>query len=516
MLDATRNGADRASQLTIGELLRVQARIKPDAIAVVDKGREYTYSHFNARTNQAANFLSARGVRHGDRIAVLSENRVEFVELMFAAAKLGVIICALNWRLAAAELRHCIDLVQPKLMFVSPRFSNLMSEATSGEARPVTFGNSYEDYLQAGSKGEPEIGARPEDGLLILYTSGTTGLPKGALMSHRAEVARMQVSCIDMSLAPGDAFVAWTPMFHMVSTEMLIQVMCLGGKVIIVDGYQLDVLLELIRTQPQWWLILLPGVIQEVVDALRQRNLTPAGLKRIGSMADLVPRHLLAEVTTLLRAPYANTFGSTESGIPPCSGGFIPIGASPDKLSKQQNVLCDLKLVDENDNEVPDGHAGEAAVRGPTVFSGYWNDPKANDAVFRGGWFHMGDVFVRNEQGTLDFTDRVKYLIKSGGENIYPAEIERILLSDPRVDEAIVVRKRDDHWGEIPIAFVSRNDKRLTAEDLLAACRKALAGYKMPKGVHFVSMDEWPRNVTGKIQRDKVEAWFASGIPVER
>ncbi len=151
-----------------------------------------------------------------------------------------------------------------------------------------------------------------------------------------------------------------------------------------------------------------------------------------------------------------------------------------------------MRLVDANDDDVPDGSPGELCMRGPTLFSGYWRAPDVNANDFRGGWFHMGDVFVRNADGTLDFVDRVKYLIKSGGENVYPAEIERVLLQDPRVADAAVVRQRDAKWGEVPVAFVARRDDTLTADDLRARCRAELAGYKQPKEIHFIADERIP------------------------
>ena len=144
-------------------------------------------------------------------------------------------------------------------------------------------------------------------------------------------------------------------------------------------------------------------------------------------------------------------------------------------------------------------------MRGPTLFSGYWQAPAVNAKDFRGGWFHMGDVFVRNADGTLDFVDRVKYMIKSGGENIYPAEIERVMLQDSRVADAAVVRRADQHWGEVPIAFVARRDESLTENDLYSRCRQQLAGYKQPKGIHFIALEEFPRSASGKIQHHELE-----------
>ncbi len=497
-----------SSQVTIGDLLRVRARIQPNAVAIEDGDRTCTYAHFNARVNRLANALASLGVGHGDRVAILSENRAEYMELAFAAGKLGAIFCALNWRLAPPELEHCIQLTTPNVALVSPRHRDQLLAVEHGLTHIVELGSAYEELLNRAVDREPGVPVHPEDGLVIIYTSGTTGLPKGALISHRAELARLQLLSLDMRLTPGDTFVAWPPMFHMASTDQGIAMLCSGGKLVIVDGFDPDRLADLAAAQPIWWLILMPGMIEQVAEAVKKRNLKPAGIKLIGAMADLVPRHQIAEITELLQAPYANTFGATETGAPPASAGQIPVGVVPDSLSKRQSSMCDLRLVGADGNDVPDGQPGEAAVRGPTMFSGYWNAPEVNAQDFRGGWFHMGDAFVRNPDGTLDFVDRVKYLIKSGGENIYPAEIERVLLADARVDDAVVVRKPDARWGEVPVAFVAANDATLTADTLAQACRQALAGYKQPKEFRFVAVDDLPRSTTGKIQRHEVEKWL--------
>ena len=182
----------------------------------------------------------------------------------------------------------------------------------------------------------------------------------------------------------------------------------------------------------------------------------------------------------------------------------------PSKLSKKQSPYCEVRLVDADDNDVPNGTPGELCMRGPTLFSGYWRAPEANAHDFRGGWFHMGDVFVRNADASLDFVDRVKYLIKSGGENVYPAEIERVLLSDPRVADAAVVRRPDPKWGEVPVAFVARRDEALEADELSALCRTQLAGYKQPKEIRFIAFDEFPRSASGKVQRHELEKRLAT------
>jgi fatty-acyl-CoA synthase len=230
-------------------------------------------------------------------------------------------------------------------------------------------------------------------------------------------------------------------------------------------------------------------------------------------MADLVPRQQIAEVSGLLGAPFLNSFGSTETGLPPATGSRIAPGEAPEQLAKRQSAFCEVRLVDAEDADVPEGTPGELAIRAGTLFSGYWNAPEANARDFRGGWFHMGDVFRRNADGTLDFVDRVKYLIKSGGENIYPAEIEQVLLADARIADAVVVRRRDDAWGEVPVAFVARRDPALDAAQVLALCRDKLAGYKRPREVRFIELGDFPRSTSGKIQRHELEARLALAKP---
>ena len=501
-----------AASLTVGEMLTVQAARTPAAVAVEGEGQALTYAQFNARVNRLAHVLTSLGVRHGERVAILSENRSEFLEAAFACAKLGSILCALNWRLADPELEHCIKLTAPMAALVSPRFASNLGRAghgaeTIGE-NIVEFGADYEGRLEKAPDTEPACRVRPEDGLYILYTSGTTGLPKGALISHRAEIARMQVNTMDMGLKSGDTFLAWPPMFHMASLDQATHLLCSGGRVIVMEGFDAERVCAIAAERPLWWLALLPGMVDVMIEEARRRNLKPLDILQVGAMADLVPLHQIAEVTRLLDAPYINSFGSTETGLPPLSAAKLPIGEIPASLSKRPSSMCAFRLVDPADNDVPDGAPGELAFRGPTLFSGYWNAPETNEKDFRGGWFHLGDMFIRNGNGSYDFVDRVKYMIKSGGESIFPAEIERVLLSDPRVDDAVVVRRQDDKWGEVPVAFIASKDDSLTAEDLSKRCRSELAGYKQPKEFRFVAFDDLPRSTTGKIQRHEVEKWL--------
>jgi fatty-acyl-CoA synthase len=491
----------RASRSTVASLFAAQARLHPQRVAIADGDRQISYQALDERSRRLASLLAARGVGRGDRIALLSENRAEVLELFLAAARLGAIVACQNWRLAAPELDHCVRLVAPIASVVSPRHAAALPGA-------LVLGDDYERALAAASADAVPAQVDPEDPLLILYTSGTTGLPKGAVISHRAQVVRNLVTRAEFAVAPDDTFVAWSPLYHMGAVDNSLGTLMSGGKVIVVPGFDAERLAEVVEHEPLGWLLLMPGMVGRFARVLAGRPVR--GVRVCGVMADLVPPSEIAAITTLLRAPYANTFGATETGCPPCSSSLIPVGVAPSRLSKQQSPFCEIRLVDADDRDVPDGSPGELAMRGPTLFSGYWNQPDVNRHDFRGGWFHMGDVFVRNPDGTLDFVDRVKYLIKSGGENIYPAEIERVMLQDPRVAEVAVVRAKDPRWGEVPVAFVARRDPSLDEAALGALCRAQLAGYKQPKGIYFIALESFPRSASGKVQRHELE----SRIPV--
>ncbi len=500
----TLSPVDAAGRTTVGSLLREQAGIRGDAPAVEDARVTWTYAAFNRRVNRLAHALSGYGIGRGDRIAILSENRAEYVELEFACAKIGAIFAALNWRLSADELDYCLTLTRPRIAFASPRFADHLDLPSRPRRAPV-FGDDYEAMLASASETEPPDVAQPEDGLAILYTGGTTGRPKGALISHRAFIARVLVFTADLGLSRAGAFPAWAPMFHMASTDLAIGSLLIGGRVIQIDGFDLDHLWRIIPDNRLTWLVLMPGIYDRLIDRLGTDPLTPSGIQFLGAMADLTPRQAIATVSRQLAAPFLNSFGSTETGIPPTSASMFRPGEVPERLSKRQNSLCEVRLMGSDGTPVADGETGEMAVRGPTLFSGYWDAEEVNAEVFRGGWFHMGDMFRRETDGTYDFVDRAKYMIKSGGENIYPAEIERVLCMDKRVVEAAVVRRRDDQWGEVPVAFVVRADDRLDADVLMTLCREHLAGYKRPNDIRFIDADALPRSTSGKIQRHLLE-----------
>jgi len=495
-----------AAHLGVADLLRKRALERPNAPALTDGRVTYGYAELDERTRVLASALEAAGVAPGDRVALLSENRIEYIELELAAAVLGAAVACLNWRLSDDELRHCIRLVSPVLAVVSPRFAQALARIDHGAPRVVALGPDFERLRAQGRSDAVERGVEPESGLVILYTSGTTGMPKGALVSQRAMVARAMVFAADFGIDGRHSFLAWSPLFHMAATDHALATLMLGGKVIVRDGLDVSTICDLLARERMGWLVAMPGMIEQLIEGLKAHAGPIIPPVMVGAMADLVPRHQIAELTRLIGAPYLNSFGSTETGIPPASAVLLPPGEVPESLSKRESGLCRIRLVDREDRDVALETPGELIIRGPTLFSGYWNAAETNARDFRGGWFHLGDMFVRHADGSLDFVDRVKYMIKSGGENIYPAEIERVLLTHPAVADAAVMRKADARWGEVPVAFVALKEGEGDVAALAAWCRERLAHYKVPREFRFIAFGDFPRSSTGKIQRHEIEA----------
>ncbi|MDB5672718.1 MAG: acid--CoA ligase [Alphaproteobacteria bacterium] len=485
-----------AEGTNVYSLIAMRARSRPDAPALIAGPTRIGYAELIATADAIAADLAARGIRRGDRVAILSENRIEYTLTQIACAKLGIIVACQNWRLALPELQHCIGLVEAKLLIVSERYK--------ASADALQLDMPVADIASLGASGATRCVAEPEDGLLIIYTSGTTGLPKAAVISHRAEIARMCALRMDLNIGPEDGYVAWAPMFHMGGTEHLLAALMSGAHGIVIDGFDAELICDAIAEWRIGWLMLVPATIEPLTSRIRARGITPKGIRAVGCMADLVPSGEVADISRLTRAPYLNSFGATETGMPPLSGGLIAPGSVPASLDKQLSSLCEIRLIGPDGTEAVGDEPGEAWVRGPTLFSGYWAAEAANAQCFVDGWFRMGDLFRKTADGYA-FVGRSKYLIKSGGENIYPAEIERVLLADPRVSDAIVVRRGDDRWGEVPVAVIARLDESLDAAAVETMCRAQLASYKRPRDVVFVALEAFPRSASGKIVREEVE-----------
>jgi len=506
----------------VGDLVRKSARMYEDRVAVSEPGREVTYAMLNDRVNALANALVDRGYEPGEAsVAVLSENRGEMIEVMYAGSKIGCLIPVLNWRLEREELIHCVDLVEPDVLVTTERFRDkaewIESDAeVTPEVVNIDVGDdmSYESLVDGGSTAEPlpDETVDPEQGMVVLYTSGTTGRPKGVVISHRAWLARGYTYIIDFDLQKGDGQLAWPPLFHIVSADWLPAVATLGGTFYPIDGFDTGRIVDILSQDGGGigWMVLLPGVVEQLLDYIDEHDVAVdefREIRNIGALVDLIDPKKVQQVTETFDMPFKNSYGATEDGNVLSAGNDIPVGVRPDDedLRKVESSFVDLKLIDEDWNEV--SGRGELAAKGPTLCSGYIENPEANREDFNDGWFRTGDIFIENDDGTYSFVNRRKYLIKSGGENIYPAELEKVLLQHEEVEEATVVRVPDEKWGEVPRAVVSTySPEDVHVDELMNMLRETLANYKLPHYLDVIHPDKFPRSATGKIIREEVEA----------
>ncbi|WP_265112115.1 class I adenylate-forming enzyme family protein [Halosolutus halophilus] len=373
---------------------------------------------------------------------------------------------------------------------------------------------AFEALVESGDAAEPlpDHEVDPEQGLLVFYTSGTTGLLKGVVISHRAWIARGDNYVVDFDVQSGDCQLSWTPLFHIVSANWLPTIASVGGIYYPIDGFETARIVEILQEDGGiGWFVLLFGVVGQLLESMDEHNVdlnTFREIRNIGALVHLIDLKKVEQVTELFDMPFKNSYGAMEVSNVLSAANVVPfdVRPGPEELAKVESSWVDLKLIDEDWNE-DEGH-GELAVRRPVVCSGYFKNPEANRADFEDGWFRTGDIFEHNDDGTYSFVNRRKYLIKSGGENIYPAEIEDVLLENGLVEEAIVVRVPDEKWGEVPRAVVATHEPdELDAEDLLAAVEERFANYKLPHYVNVVTPDVLPRSETGKIVREDVQAW---------
>ncbi len=512
----------RAKQKFVGDIIKKKAKLTPDRIAVEWEGQEWTFKELNEDVNRLANSMDKIGVKRGQRISALSGNRVECAQIMYAVAKIGGIIGFCNDRYTEMELQEAIEVITPETIIVAQpyfeKFKNILPNlpfvkriillddmGETGFTSLPTY--DYSKLLAEGDVKEPQIELHEEDAYFIVYTSGTTGRPKGATISQRSSVMRVNYNMAEyqrlLHIDQDDNFIARGAFFHVASVDQMFATHSFGGRVIFHDGYSAEKYVDVITKYKIGWLAMAPGMLQRLIDEIKKRNAKIVGVKAVGSMADLVPVEQMAELTTLLNAPYLNTYGLTEIGPHNFSNNVIPIGAKYNALSKAEGLACEVRLCDPEGNDVPDGEVGELVIRTQMMFSGYWDNRAENEKVFQDGWFHTGDCLRRNPDGTLDFVTRVKYMIKTGGENVYPAEIERALKMHPSVQEAVVVGAKHPKWGETPIAFVAVSGE-ITGEELREFCRQYLSGFKLPNLVEIMPLEDFPMNANGKIELGKM------------
>lgn len=508
----------------MGDLFDITAKraeLSPDRIALEElaTGRRISYRALEQRTGRAAGLLAAAGVGEGDRVGLLCRNRIAFFELLFACARLGAIAVPLNWRMPPAELAPLLADCAPRLLLTGAE-DREMALAAAGMATvdgcPVIGlddpgPRGYEALLAAA---EPLAGRRrwPGDGIwYLLYTSGTTGVPKAVIYTFAMALVNYVNISQAVDLRRDDRTLCFLPLFHTAGINLhALPTLMIGGQVLVLPGFDADRVIDLLAEGRLDALFAVPAVYQELALHPRFATVDLSRLRHWGCggapLPDvLVQRYLERGVRV------CNGMGMTETGP---TAFLMDADRAAEKIGSvgKPQLLVTVRIVGPDGQDVPDGQTGELWFGGPGLTPGYWRRPDATAAAFTpDGWLRSGDIARRDEDGYYVIIGRLKEMFISGGENVYPAEVENVLARHADVLEAAVIGVPDPRWGEVGRAYLRLRPGAdgLQTEDLAAFCRVHLAAYKVPKS--FVILEEFPRTAAGKVQKHRLPSWAAPG-----
>lgn len=499
--------------------LERHALMQPGATALRFMGHTITWSELRRRVVALAGALSRRGVGFGDRVMILMLNRPEFVESVLAANMLGAIAVPVNFRLTPAELAFLVDDCEARIMITESVLAAVAGGVrgitsvlnTIAVAGSATEGDllGYEDLVnESGDPPEP-VDIPNDSPALIMYTSGTTGRPKGAVLTHTNLTGQTMTGLFTHGVDVNDVGFIGVPFFHIAGIGNMLTGMLLGIPTVIhpLGAFDPGQLLDVLAAEKVTGIFLVPAQWQAVC-AAQQANPRDVRLRVMSWGAAPASDTLLREMSeTFPGTQILAAFGQTEMSPVTC----MLLGE--DAIRKRGSVgkvipTVAARVVDDNMNDVPVGEVGEIVYRAPTLMSGYWNNPEATAEAFAGGWFHSGDLVRMDDEGYVWVVDRKKDMIISGGENIYCAEVENVLASHPGIVEVAVIGRPHEKWGEVPIAVaaVAQNDLRI--EDLDEFLTERLARYKHPKGLEIV--DALPRNPAGKVLKTELRARYGA------
>lgn len=503
---------------TLGDIIRNNARWYANRPAIVCGERRLTHAQFSDRAHRLASGLAGLGTRHQDRICVLAQNCVEYLEAYAAAELSGYILATVNYRLAVPEMAYIIGDASPRVLIFEAEYCEQVETLREKLPRNVQYvivgdgpdwAHRYEDVVAGGSPEGTSWQSRPEDIAYLMYTSGTTGRPKGCMLGQGNQVASTQMTAFHMQTGCDDRTLLVMPLYHVGAKNIQLAQHWAGGTVHLERMYRPAEALAAISRERITIGHMAPTMIQMMLEdpSFDEHDLT--SLRLILYSAAPMPLPLLREGLDRIGAVFAQIYGQTE-GL----GTILPIDlhrpdGDEDDLRRLASVGhpyqgSRMRIVDDNDAELGVNEPGELCIQSACVMRGYWNNVPATLDALRGGWLHTGDIAQMDAEGYIHLKDRKKDVIISGGENIYSREVEAAIAEHPDVADVAVVGAKDAKWGETVTAFIQSRSAALTEADIVAHSRSLIAGYKTPRRVIFV--DEMPRLPSGKINKLELRA----------
>jgi long-chain acyl-CoA synthetase len=503
---------------TYGEALAAHAQERPEQIALRYGERTTTYAEYDRHATQIANGLAAMGLKKGDRVAYFGKNTDHAVELALGAVRGGMVFVPIIWRLAPAEVDFIMRDSGADVLFREDEFANV-----TFEGRIVSMEQEFEAWRDAQPDTPVATDVGPHDPLLQLYTSGTTGLPKGVVLSHHNGTSTrpmMQKHGIYWYCADeGDSMIFAMPYGHIAGVGSALGATLGAQELIVHREFDPALLIRDVQKYRVKWMFLVPAAIRLLLAHPDAQNADFSSVKGLTYGASPIPLDLLKQGVERLKCDFAQLYGLTETFGTVVS--LSPEDHKPENVVGREHVMksagkpipgVEIAILDENLKPLPANTIGEVAIRGDAVMLGYWNRPEENaKALIEGGWFRTGDAGILCEEGYLYIQDRIKDMIITGGENVYPAEVESAIFGHPDISDIAIIGVPDEKWGEaVKAVIVRREGSDLDADAVISYAKERIAGFKCPKSVDFI--DALPRNPSGKILRRELRAPYWEGM----